>query len=54
MCVDSQRDYYAHDVQHSDAREGGKRGKEGGKGEGRGRMGWGEEERGAQESQGPD
>lgn len=41
MCVDSQRDYYAHDVQHSDARVGGKRGREEGKGEGRGRMGWG-------------
>lgn len=40
-CGDSQRDYYAHDVQHSDAREGGKRGEEGEEGVGRDRMGWG-------------
>lgn len=37
-CGDSQSDYYAHDVQHSDAWEGGKRGEEG-EGKGGDRMG---------------
>lgn len=43
-CSDSQRDYYAHDVQHSDARGGG--------GRGRGWAGWDGEEIG-EKSQGP-
>lgn len=39
-CGDSQRDYYAHDVQHSDAWEGGGGGEKG-EGERRNRMGRG-------------